>query len=103
MTPAPPTVRGLLDAQLPTGRRREHLQKLCEHFTGEPLDATVTDLRGVLAGPISMEDYRRLHILISHLYHSCGASIPLNDELRAEVNTSLKRRGEPARSAPGGR
>jgi hypothetical protein len=94
-----PTVREFLDADLATGRRMEHLKELCGRFTGEPLDATVTDLRGVLAGPIDMESYRRLHILISHLSVSCGASISLIIELRAEVNACLKRRGEPTAPA----
>jgi hypothetical protein len=98
-----PTVREFLDADLATGRRMEHLKELCGRFTGEPLDATVTDLRGVLAGPISMEDFRRLHIVVSHLYHSCGASIPLINQLRTEANESLARRGEPTAPAPAGR
>jgi hypothetical protein len=93
------TVRDLLDADLATVRRMEHLQDLCKRFTAQPLDATVADLRGVLAGPIDMESYRRLHVLISHLSVSCGASISLIIELRAEVNTCLKRRGEPTAPA----
>lgn len=103
MTPEPPTVRGLLDAQLTRGRRREHLDDLCEHFTGEPLDATVAGLREVLVGRISMEDFWRLHILISHLVNRCGASIPLNRKLRAEVHESFARRGEPTAPMAGGR
>lgn len=102
MNPAP-TVRGLLDAGLPTGRRMEHLKELCGLFTDEPLDATVAGLRGVLADRISMEDFRRLHILISHLYHHCGASFTDTAKLRAEVNASLERRGEPTAPASGGR
>lgn len=102
MTPAP-TVRGLLDAELAGARRMQHLQELCADFTDEPLDATVAGLREVLDGRISMEDYRRLHVLISHLYHACGASIPLTRELCAEVNTAFTRRGEPTESVPEGR
>jgi hypothetical protein len=92
-------VRELLDAYLTPGRRMERLQALCKRFTSESLDATVADLREVLVDQISMEDYRRLHILISHLSVSCGASISLIIELRAEVNTCLKRRGEPTAPA----
>lgn len=103
MTPAPPTVRGLLDAQLARSRRMGHLQELCGRFTGEPLEATVAGLRETLAGRISMESYRRLHILISHLYLACDAPIPLINQLRAEVNESLARRGEPTGPVAGGR
>jgi hypothetical protein len=93
------TVREFLDAGLATDRM-EHLKELCKRFTGEPLDATVADLREVLGGPISMEDFRRLHILISHLYHACGAPIPLMNQLRTEANASLARHREPTAPAP---
>jgi hypothetical protein len=96
----PYTVREFLAADLAPARRMAALQELCEKFTGEPLDVTTASLRDALADRIGMEDFRRLHILISHLYHACGASIPLTTELRAEVNVSLARRGQPAGSAP---
>lgn len=94
------TVRGLLDAPLAASRRKEHLEELCGHFTGQPLDATVAGLREVLADRIGMEDFRRLNILISHLVNRCGASIPLNRKLRAEVDAAFARRGEDAVTTP---
>lgn len=97
------TVRGLLAADLAPSRRMQHLQELCGHFTPQPLDATVTGLRDALTDPIDVEAYRRLHILISHLYHQCGASIPCTEKLRADVNAAFRRRGEPARTTPEGR
>jgi hypothetical protein len=74
----------------------QHLQELCASFTGQPLDATVAGLREALADPIDVEDYRRLHVLISHLYHACEASIPCTERLRTEVNAAFSRHGEPA-------
>lgn len=85
----PYRVRDYLDADLHPFRRQIDLEALTGRFTGQPLDDTVTGLRGVLAEPIGMEDYRRLHILISHLYHACGAPIPLTATLRGEVNNAL--------------
>lgn len=78
----------------------EHLEELCARFDSRPLDDTVADLRDALGEPIDVEDYRRLHILISHLYHACGASIPTTERLRADVNAAFKRHGEPARATP---
>jgi hypothetical protein len=100
--PEPPTVRGLLDADLAAARRREHLDELCGHFTGEPLDVTVAGLHEVLADRIDIEDFRRLNILISHLVNQCGASISLNRKLRAEVHAAFSRRGEPVSPHPEG-
>lgn len=94
------TVRGLLSADLAPSRRMQHLEELCAQFTGRPLDATVADLLDALSDPIDVEGYRRLHILISHLYHACGASIPATEKLRAEVNAAFKRHGEPAKATP---
>lgn len=97
------TVRGLLDVDLTADCREEHLNELFEPLAAEPLDATVASLREALTQPIGMEDYRRLHILISHLVNQCGADIPLNRQLRAEVNTAFARRGETVRPALEGR
>lgn len=83
------TVRDFLDANLAQSRRTRDLEDHAARFTGQPLDATVASLRTVLADSIGIEDYRRLHVLISHLYHWCGASIPLTATLRAEVNEAL--------------
>jgi hypothetical protein len=87
----PYTVREFLDADLDRLRRAADLEGLVGRFTGQPLTDTATDLRGVLAGGIDMEQFRRLHILISHLYHSCGAGIPLTNKLRDEVGQALTR------------
>ncbi|WP_329131409.1 hypothetical protein OG552_10130 [Streptomyces sp. NBC_01476] len=92
--PVPPyTVRAFLDDELPAFRRVRELEAMAGRFTGLPLDGTVEGIRTVIGDRISMEDYRRLHILISHLYHACGADIPLTTELRTEVNLALARRG----------
>src|SRR5574337_1158375 len=85
------TVRAFLDEELAPGRRTHHLDALCARVAGQPLDSTVASLREVVAGRIGLEDYRRLHVLISHLYHACGASIPLTTELRAEVAAAVMR------------
>lgn len=85
-------MRGLLNAPLAASRRKEHLEEMCGQFI-YPLHVTVASLRSALNDPVSMEDYRRLHILISHLYHQRGASIPLITQLRAEVNSVFARRG----------
>jgi hypothetical protein len=84
------TVRQYLDAPLGPHRAAD-LEHLAKHFTGRPLADTVTDLRTELGAGIGMEHFRRLHILISHLYHQCGASIPLTTDLRAEVGQALTR------------
>lgn len=85
------TVREFLDADLDRLRRASNLEALAAQFTGQPLVETARDLRSVLADGIGMEDYRRLHILISHLYHSCGAGFELINELRDEVGDALAR------------
>lgn len=88
------TVRDFLNADLAQSHRTRDLEAHAARFTSQPLDTTVTSLRAVLTGPIGIEDYRRLHVLISHLYQSCGASIPLTTRLRTEVNTALTRAGK---------
>lgn len=85
------TVREFLDADLDRLRRAADLEALAARFTGQPLPDTATDLRSALTGGIGMEDFRRLHILISHLYHSCGAGFRLTNELRDEVGQALAR------------
>lgn len=87
-----PTVREYLDATLGTTRIRD-LERLANEFAGRSLAETVTDVRIVLADGIDLGDFHRLHILISHLYHRCGADIPLTEKLRAEARLSLSRRG----------
>jgi hypothetical protein len=96
-------VRNLLDAELAPAQRMRDLHDICGQLTDEPLDATAADLREAIGGAIDMEGYRRLRILISHLYHACGADLILATRLCAEVNTAFGRRGEPTESAPGRR
>jgi hypothetical protein len=96
----PYTVRDFLDAELPRFDRVPKLESLAGRFTEQPLDATVDDIRTVIAARISMEDYRRLHILISHLYQACDSGFLLTRQLRAEVNRAFSRRGETPVSQP---
>jgi hypothetical protein len=84
------SVRRLLDAELRRFQRLADLEARVAAFAAWPLDATITDLRDVLATRlISMEDHRRLHVLVSGLYHQAGADLPLVNQLRAEVATAL--------------
>lgn len=86
------TVREYLDAPLPPTRRLAALDQLLDRFAGQTLDHIVTDLRSTLAGgPVSMEDFRRLHILISRLYHDHDADLPLTRDLRDEVGQARAR------------
>jgi len=86
------TVRGYLDAALPPSRRLAALYQLLDRFADRPLDDIVTDLRRTLdEGPVSMEDYRRLHILISRLYHNHDADLTLTHALRDEVEDARAR------------
>ena len=84
-------VREFLDADLDRLRRASNLEALTARFTGQPLVETVADLRAALVDGIGMEDFRRLHILISHLYHQCGAGFQLTADLFAEVGDALAR------------
>jgi len=84
------TVRAFLDAELSPSRRTHHLDDLCLQVATQPLTATVESMRAELGVRIGLEDFRRLHVLISHLYHSCGAPIPLVTRLRAEVNAAIR-------------
>lgn len=84
------TVQGYLDAALGAMRVRE-LELLADEFTSRPLADTVKDMRSVLESGIDLGGYHRLNILISHLYHRCGADIPLTTALRAEANAALRR------------
>lgn len=85
----PYTVREFLAAPLAPGRRTAHLGELTERVSARPLDATVADLRSALRAGIDIEGHRRLHILISYLYHRHGATIPATRRLRAEVGRAL--------------
>jgi hypothetical protein len=83
-----PTVRSLLDMRLREPRVR-FLEDEVARFAGKPLDDIIAELRQVTASPLDAEAWRRLHILISYLYHRCGASLALITNLRHEVNTAL--------------
>lgn len=89
---APYTVREFLDAPLAPGRRAAHLGELAELVSARPLDHTVADLRATLRAGVDIEGHRRLHILISHLYHQHGATIPATRRLRTQVGRALARR-----------
>lgn len=81
------TVRGLLDAPLRTPRVRS-LEQACDRLAAQPLAETLADLRQVTANPITTESCRRLHVLISALYHRAGAPLALTEELRAEAEAA---------------
>jgi hypothetical protein len=85
------SVRQLLDGELRPHTRLHHLTTLTGALAAAPLDETVADLRAALKGRITMEDHRRLHVLISTLYHQAGAGLALSDALRAEVTAALNR------------
>lgn len=88
MTAPRPTVAGYLAAPLGVMRVRT-LERLAGQFDSAPLADTVDDLHAVLIAGIGMEDHTRLQILITRLYHACGASITLTEELRAEAAAAL--------------
>lgn len=85
------TVREFFDADLDRLRRAADLDALATKFSRQPLADTVTDLRGELADGIGMEQFRRAYILISTLYHQCGADLELTRELHREVGQALTR------------
>lgn len=95
----PYSVREFLDAPLRPLQRTEDLDALCARFVDVPLEAVLSDIRRVLAAGVEVEEFRRLHVLISHLYHRCGADVPLTVTLRAEVGHALlARRGTTTRT-----
>ncbi len=84
------SVRELLDSGLRPHTRLADLEALVAAFAARPLDTTVRDLRDVLkTRRITMEDHRRLHVLISTLYHQAGAGLTLSHALRVEVTDAL--------------
>lgn len=88
------TIKEFLDHNLSrTGAVRE-LQDLSDHIAqGRALDDTLRDLRVVVAErKISAEDHRRLHLLLSQLYHAHpGLDGPMHDELRSLVIQGFER------------
>lgn len=84
------SVRRLLDSDLRPYRRVADLEALAATAAAGLLTDTVRDLRTVLASRrIGGEDHRRLHVLISTLYHQADAAFTLVNELRGEVDTAL--------------
>ena len=77
-------VRTLLDALLREPRVRS-LEAEAARVASRPLDATVADLRSALRQPVTGEDCRRLHVLVSTLYHRAQAPLDLTEELRAAI------------------
>jgi len=73
------------------------LEAAAAQLAARPLPETVAGIRTVLAGPtpIRPEDCRRLHILISSLYHHSGASLELTTVLRHEVSSALRTQHPP--------
>lgn len=68
------------------------LEAAAAELSARPLPETVADIREVLTGPtpISPDECRRLHVLISSLYHHAGASLELTTVLRHEVSSALR-------------
>lgn len=95
-TVAPYTVRAYLTADLVSGGRVPHLVSLARIVVGQPLEDTVAEVRDIVAAGVGLEDFWRLHILISQLSHGCAADLDLTTELRAEVHAALATRHEPA-------
>jgi hypothetical protein len=86
------TIAQFLDRPLsPLGGVPE-LTQLTAEIAAQPLHETVTDLRRVIkARAVGIEDQRRLHVLISELYHRCPeADLTLVGRLRAEVTAAYE-------------
>jgi hypothetical protein len=84
---SPLTIEQFLDRPLsPLGGVPE-LTQLTAQIAAQPLEETVADLRRVIkARAVTIEDQRRLHVLISELYHRCtDADLDLVGRLRAEI------------------
>ena len=86
-TGIPLTVRALLDDPLRLPRMYS-LEEACARIAGLPLDPTLTEMRQVIAQSITGEGCRRLHVLVSTLYHLAGAPLALTEELRAEIEAA---------------
>jgi hypothetical protein len=89
--PRGPTVRDLLDDSLHSPRVRS-LEAACADLAARPLDGTLAELRQAVALPVTGEACRRLHVLVSTLYHHAGAPPSLTEQLRAEIETAKSRR-----------
>jgi hypothetical protein len=82
-----PTVRSLLDSPLEPPRVFS-LEAACARIAARPLDATLTEMRQAIALPVTGEGRRRLHVLVSTLYHRAGAPLTLTKELRAGIEAA---------------
>jgi hypothetical protein len=69
----------------------QSLEEDCARIAASPLADTLADLRGVVARPVTGEECRRLHVLVSTLYHRADAPLSLTEELRAEIETAKSR------------
>lgn len=81
------TVRDLLDTPLDAPRVRS-LEAACDQLAARPLEDTIAELRTAVAQPVTGEGGRRLHVLVSTLYHRAGASLELTKSLRAEIEAA---------------
>ncbi|BBB01124.1 hypothetical protein RVR_8381 [Actinacidiphila reveromycinica] len=81
------TVRHLLDDTLRLPRVPS-LEAVCARIADRPLSVTLAELRQVVAEPVTGEGGRRLHVLVSTLYHRAGASLARTEELRASIHAA---------------
>ncbi|WP_433888711.1 hypothetical protein [Streptomyces sp. CA-111067] len=72
---------------MPVPRVRS-LEAACGRIADRPLAGTLAELRQALTGPITGEARRRLHVLVSTPYHRAGASLPLTEKPRAEIEAA---------------
>lgn len=81
------TVRGLLTADLRMPRVHS-LERACGALAARPLREILAELHDALTRPLGADDRRRLHVLVSHLYHHAGASLHLTTDLRAAIEAT---------------
>jgi hypothetical protein len=81
------SVRALLTEALREPRVHS-LEAAAALLAAHPLAEVEGDLRTVLAMPVTGEDCRRLHVLVSTLYHRAGASLALTTELQAAIEAA---------------
>ncbi len=81
------TVHDLLATDLRMPRVRS-LERACSDLAARPLAEVITELADALTGPLGTDDRRRLHVLVSTLYHHAGAPLRLTTELRAAIEAT---------------
>ena len=81
------TVRDLLSDPLRTPRVQS-LEAACARIADRPLDGTLAELRQVIAEPVTGEASRRLHVLVSTLYHRAGVALEMTIALRGEIEAA---------------